>query len=121
MRVERHIPVVDTFGLFEQAGRFDMMSEKFQHLFVVIGCHRFGMPLDTEYFFFGMLHRFIDPVRSCRRSDKFGSRLFDCLMMEGVDQKFIFTVQHGAELGRTFAQRDGMGNLFAGKCLTVFQ
>lgn len=75
-----------------------MMLEKFQHLFIVIGSHRFGVPLDTEYFFFWMLHRFVDPVGSCRRSDKFGSRLFDCLVMKRVDQKFFFTVQHGAEL-----------------------
>ena len=59
-----------------------MMLEKFQHLFIVIGSHRFGVPLDTEYFFFRMLHRFVDPVGSCRRSDKFGSRLFDCLVMK---------------------------------------
>ena len=98
MGVERHIPMVDVFGLFEQAGRFDMMLEKFQHLFVVIGSHRFGMPLNAEYFFFRMLHRFVDPVGSCRCSDKFGRRLFDCLMMEGVDQKLFFTVQYGAEL-----------------------
>ena len=90
-----------------------MMLEKFQHLFVVIGCHRFGMPLDTD--------RFVDPIGSCRRSDKFGSRLFDCLVMKRVDQKFFFTVQHGAELRGAFVQCDGMGNLFAGKCLTVFQ
>jgi len=121
MGVERHVPVVDVFGFFEQAGRFDMMLEKFQHLFIVIGSHRFGVPLDTEYFFFRMLHRFVDPVGSCRRSDKFGSRLFDCLVMKRVDQKFFFTVQHGAELRGAFVQCDGMGNLFAGKRLAVFQ
>ena len=90
MRIEYDVPAMDAFGFLEQAGHFHMMPEQFEHKFVVVGSHCFGMPLHTENLFFGMLHGLVDTIRGNCRFFKFGCDIFDCLMMERVDEYIRF-------------------------------